>query len=110
MTKTMKLAVSTLGCPTWSLEQIVAVAREHGYGAIDFRGLGAEIDVTRLPAFNEHIAATVELLRRHELAVGCFNTSVTLLTPAPERWQMMLEECQRNARLCERLHTRFIRV
>ena len=106
----MKLALSTLGCPTWSLEQIAAVAREHGYGGIDFRGLGAEIDVTRLPAFNEVLAATVNLLKEHGLAIACFNTSVTLLTPAPERWQMMLDECQRNARLCERLHARFIRV
>jgi sugar phosphate isomerase/epimerase len=106
----MKLALSTLGCPNWSLEQIVAVAREHGYGGLDFRGLGAEIDVTRLPAFNDDLPATIDLLKRHELRVACFNTSVTLVTPAPERWQMMLDECQRNARLCERLHTRFIRV
>src|SRR5687767_4505850 len=106
----MKLALSTLGCPTWTLEQIVAVAREHGYAGVDFRGLGAEIDVTRLPAFNEILAATVALLKENQLQVACFNTSITLVTPAPERWQMMLDECQRNARLCERLHTRYIRV
>ncbi len=106
----MKLALSTLGCPTWDLERIVATAREHGYQGLDFRGLGSEIDVTKLPAFNEILSSTIALLRDHGLEVGCFNTSVTLVTPAPERWQMMLDECQRNARLCERLHTRFIRV
>ena len=80
----MKLSLSTLCCPTWSLEQVVAVAREHGIGGIDFRGLGEEIDVTKLPAFNDGLPATLELLKRHEIAVPCFNTSIALVTPAAE--------------------------
>lgn len=106
----MKLSLSTLGCPKWSLGQIVKAASENGYAGLDFRGLGEEIDVTKLPEFNDHLPATIDLLNKHNLQVACLNTSVTLVTPAPERWQMMLDECQRNARLAEKLHTRYIRV
>jgi len=35
---------------------------------------------------------------------------VTLVTPAPERWQMMLEEFQRSARLAARSGTRYLRI
>jgi sugar phosphate isomerase/epimerase len=106
----MKLSLSTLGCPQWTLGQIVEVAAANGYLGLDFRGLGAEIDITRLPEFNDRLPATLQLLREQNLQVACLNTSITLVTPATERWQMMLDECQRNARLAEKLHTRYIRV
>src|SRR5262245_13557454 len=106
----MRLSLSTLGCPDWTLPQIVQAASANGYGALDFRGLGAEIDITNLPEFNDELPRTLERLRQHNLEVACLNTSVTLVTPAPERWQMMLEECRRNARLAEKLRTSYIRV
>lgn len=106
----MRLSVSTLACPQWTLPRIVRTASENGYRGVDFRGLGEEIDVTNLPEFNNELPETLELFKQHGLEVACLNTSITLVTPAPERWQMMLEECQRNARLAERVHTPFIRV
>jgi sugar phosphate isomerase/epimerase len=106
----MHLAISTLCCPAWSLPRIAMFAREHGIGGIELRGLGEEIDVTKLPAFSEDLPATLKLLQHGELEIPCLSTSVTLVTPAPERWQQMLDECQRTARLAERTHTRFIRV
>lgn len=106
----MKLSVSTLACPDWPLEQIARTASACGIEGIDFRGIGPEIDITRLPAFNEGLPDTLALLRHNGLSVPCLNTSVILVTSAPERWQMMLEETRRNARLAERTHTQFIRV
>lgn len=106
----MKLTLSTLACPNWTLEQIVTAVSQAGIGGIDFRGLGDEIDITKLPEFNQRLPATLELLARHGLQMPCLNTSITLLTPATERWQMMLEEAQRTARLAEKTRTRFMRV
>jgi len=103
----MRLAISTLVCPTWTLEQIVASAASSGIGGIDFRGIGDEIDVTKLPAFNADIEATLGLLRSHGIVTPCLNTSVT---PAAQRWQMMLEEIRRTIQLAEKLQTKFIRV
>jgi sugar phosphate isomerase/epimerase len=106
----MKLAISTLVCPQWTLEKIVEAAAANRIGGIDFRGLGAEIDVTKLPVFNEQIETTLELLRSHRIVTPCLNTSVTLVTPAAERWQMMLEEAQRTVRLARKMQTKFMRV
>jgi sugar phosphate isomerase/epimerase len=106
----MKLAISTLVCPQWTLEQIAVAAAENGIGGVDFRGLGSEIDVTKLPLFNEQIEATLELLRSYKIVTPCLNTSVTLVTPAAQRWQSMLEEMRRTAQLAKKMSTKFIRV
>ncbi len=106
----MKLTISTLVCPKWTLQQIVEAATASGLGGIDFRGIGDDIDITRRPEFNEGIEHTLSLLRRHGIEMPCLNTSITLVTPAPDRWQMMLEEAQRTARLAEKTHTRFLRI
>ena len=42
----MKLSFTTLGCPDWTLQQIVENAAQMGYDGIDFRGLQQEIDIT----------------------------------------------------------------
>lgn len=104
----MKLAFSTLVCPGWSLDQIITSAARYNLG-IDFRGIGPEIDVSRLPEFNEKLNETIDLLRASEVTLPCFNTSITLIAPA-ERWQQMLDECQRYARLAQRTGTRFLRI
>ncbi len=39
----MKLAFSTLGCPAWSLDQVTAAARQHGYDGVELRLLDGEV-------------------------------------------------------------------
>src|ERR687892_2216537 len=107
----MKLSVSTLACPNWSLPEIVGAAAAHGIRGIDLRGLGHEIDVTRVASFDEaELDATLELLRRHGLALPCLNTSIVLVTTAPDRWQTTLDDCLRHATLAQRCGARFVRV
>src|SRR5918999_2814257 len=106
----MHLCFSTLGCPDWTLGQIVDAAAANGIEGIDFRGLGPEIDVTKLPAFNAELDATLAHLRERGLSMPCLNTSVTLVSPSPERWQAMLDECHRYATLAGRTGTRLVRV
>ena len=106
----MKLCVSTLVCPNWSLPEVIGAAAAHGIGGIDIRGLGHEIDVTREPSFEDGLSDTLELLRRHSLELPCWNTSIALVTPAADIWQTMLEDCQRHAALAQRCGSRFVRV
>jgi sugar phosphate isomerase/epimerase len=106
----MKLCFSTLACPAWDLQQIVDAAVACGMAGVDFRGIGEEIDITRVPAFNQDLPDTLALLRQHGLRVPCLNTSVTLVSPAPERWQMMLDECSRYARLGRLIGTHYVRI
>jgi sugar phosphate isomerase/epimerase len=106
----MKFCFSTLVCPTWSLPQIVGAAAAHGLEGIDFRGIGAEIDITRSALFNEELDDTLQLLRQHGLSVPCLQTSIALVTPVNERWEMMLAECHRYASLASRLGAPFLRI
>jgi len=106
----MKLSFSTLSCPTWSLHQMIDAATENGYTGIDFRGIDDEIDITKLAAFGEALPATLALLRDAGLSMPCLNTSVTLVSPAADRWQAMLDECQRYAQVAGRAGTKFLRI
>ena len=106
----MRLCYSTLACPNWDLPQIVNGAVAAGVQGIDFRGLGAEIDITKTAAFTKHLEHTLGVLRDKGLEIPCINTSVVLVTPASERWQMMLDEFQRYARLARRCGTKFVRI
>lgn len=106
----MKLAVSTLTCPAWPLERIIGVAAEYGIRGIEFRGLEAEIDVTRLLAFSVHLPKTLSALQKANLAICCLGTSVTLLSPVGDRWEEMLEECRRYAILAGESGARIIRI
>lgn len=44
-----RLAFSTLGCPDWSFERILSEAAGLGFGAIELRGIGADIEIDSLP-------------------------------------------------------------
>ena len=96
----VRLSISTLACPNWSLPQIVGAASAHGVQGLDLRGIGPEIDVTKLDLFDTEIDSTIELLRQHSVQVPCINTSIALVTTAAERWEMMLNECQRVRAAC----------
>jgi sugar phosphate isomerase/epimerase len=106
----MKISFSTLCCPSWNLRQMIDAAVANQITGIDFRGLGEEIDITKLAAFNGEIDATLDVLRGAGLSLPCFNTSVTLVSPAAERWQTMLEECHRYATLAAKTNTRYLRI
>ena len=106
----MKLAISTLVCPAWELERIVDAAAENGIEGIDFRGIGAEIDITALPQFGAGLEGTLKLLAGRGISMPCLNTSVTLVCPSSQRWDAMLDEARRYAVLAERTGTKYLRV
>ena len=43
----MKLSISTLGCPGWSLEQAAAFLHDCGVEGIEIRGIGGELEPTK---------------------------------------------------------------
>lgn len=47
----MKLSASTLGCPDWTLAQILTRFKAYGYDGVELRGLGPDLDLTQSPVF-----------------------------------------------------------
>lgn len=106
----MKLCFSTLACPAWSLDQMIDVCKSSQIGGIDFRGIQNQIDTTLSADFTTQLDQTLASLKQNNIVIPCFNSSITLVTPAVDRWQQMLEEAQRTAELSKKTGTRFMRV
>ena len=81
----MKLAFSTLGCPEWSLDQILITARESGYEGVEWRGYQAEMDLPKAPIFTaEARRETRQRFQDAGIEFACLGSSVRLADPAPE--------------------------
>jgi sugar phosphate isomerase/epimerase len=106
----MKLAVSTLACPAWTLDEIIDNVAAAGAGGIDFRGVASEIDITRLPQFTTELPETMRRLGEKNLRLPCFNLSTTLVTVDAARWASFVDEVTRYARLARVTGTRLLRV
>ncbi len=90
----MKNAFSTLAEPTWSLNQFLEAAVKYGYEGLDLRGVGEQIDVTRLPEFTDRLDETLNSFAHHSLQIAGLSTSAACSVPAEKR-QDHLDEVQR---------------
>lgn len=81
----LKLSFSTLGCPKWSVSEILATAKDFGYDGIELRGVQSELHMTRHKALRpENIGATKAELDRMGLTIACV-TSGCVISDADHR-------------------------
>ena len=104
----MKLSFTTLGCPKWDLPTIVARAKEYGFDAVDFRGLGEKLDVTLLREFSTRVDATARMFRDAGLQVSGISSSIRLCDP--DQCTANVEEAQRTIPAVKALGSQFVRV
>ena len=66
----MKLSFSTLGCPRWTLKEIVATAKDLGFGGVEIRGIGDKINALEIPEFSDaEIEQTKEKIAQAGLVI-----------------------------------------
>jgi sugar phosphate isomerase/epimerase len=106
----MKLSFSTLGCPRWSLDEVIHAASVYGFHGIEIRGLQDDLDITRRLEFTTSGAPTRERLQEHALEIVCFSSSVLLSNPDPTGSVASLDELKRYTHLCVAFGTPFIRI
>jgi sugar phosphate isomerase/epimerase len=104
----MKLSFTTLGCPEWPLDKIIASAVEYGFDAIDFRGLTGEMNIYKLPEFSEQVHQTLSQITDAGLRVSCFSSSVHLFSE--ENFEKNVQEITEFSKLCKIFGTRYIRA
>jgi sugar phosphate isomerase/epimerase len=106
----MKLGVSTLGCPDWTLDEILARLPDYGYDGVELRGLGPDLDLTQSPALAT--PAAIQQTRRAfadaGLAICGLDTSCAFADPAA--WAKNLDEGRRALDLAAALGAPTIRV
>jgi sugar phosphate isomerase/epimerase len=78
----LQLAFSTLGCPEWSLDQIVDAAVQHGYSAVEIRGIEGHVDLRQSPHFQSgQRADTGRAFRNAGLQICCLGSSASFADP-----------------------------
>jgi sugar phosphate isomerase/epimerase len=106
----MKLAFSTLGCPQWSLEEVIRAAGAYGFQGIEVRGLGDDLDVTHRTEFTSKSDLTRRQLQEHGVEIACFASSVVLSGPDAPGGETSFDELKRYAQLCVTFGAPFIRI
>ncbi len=108
----MKLGVTTLGCPAWTLEQILINCKSYGYDGIEWRGLGPDLDLTQSPAFDTP-AALARTRQAHAdagMEICGLDTSARLADADEAVWIEHRDHAYRFIDLAAALHAPFVRV
>jgi sugar phosphate isomerase/epimerase len=106
-----QLSFSTLGCPDWDMETIIANAVKFGYPAIEFRGLGKEIDLLKCKEFSgTGIAETTRRFRDAGLKIVNLGSSANLHFHEESRRASELDHGRKYIELAEKLGCPFVRV
>ncbi len=107
----LKLAFSTLGCPSWELEDVARAAREYGYAGVELRALGGGLDLLSRPEFQPgEVTRTREWLAGQRLEVCCVDTSCTFDSPDEAERRRQVEIAGRHCELAAALGAPLIRV
>src|SRR5688500_8949160 len=107
----MKLAFSTLGCPSWELKDVARAAREYGYAAVELRALGGGLDLLGRAEFQpDEVARTRDWLGRQDLEVCCVDTSCSFDSVNEDERLRQVELAVRHCELATALGSRLIRV
>lgn len=69
----MKLGFSTLGCPTWSIDQVIAAAVAYGYDGVEWRLIDG--DVIDPVADRAKVEQAVRVCRQRGIEACCLDTS-----------------------------------
>lgn len=78
----MNISFSTLACPTWTMEQIIAAAQSYGYDGVEIRMLDGELLSADMPV--EKRRQVRAAFGRSGLPIVCLGTSLTIAQPASE--------------------------
>ena len=107
----MKLAFSTLGCPDWDLQQVVAGARRWGYDGIELRALAGSLDLlTRAEFAAGQLAATRAYVADEGMEICCVDTSCTFHSPDATERSNQVGIALAHAELAAKLGAPLIRV
>jgi sugar phosphate isomerase/epimerase len=105
------LAFSTLGCPAWEWKKILEFAEQHGFSAIELRGIGGKLDLPALPLFApDQIAQTRKEIEASRLKIACVSSSAQLYVEDPAKRAKELDDARHFIDLASTLGAPYVRV
>ncbi len=105
------LAFSTLGCPAWEWKKILDFATQHGFSAIELRGLEGKLDLPANPIFAaDRIEQTRQEIRASKLKIACVSSSAQMYVEDPAKRALQLSDARRFIDLATALEAPYVRV
>lgn len=109
--KVPRLAFSTLGCPDWSLNQIVDFATKHGFKGIEVRGILRQMDLPQCKEFSKkNMASSLRMMQDNGLQFVNLGSSATLHFAEANERKKNLDDGKRYIDLAQKLKCPYIRV
>lgn len=103
----MKISFSTLGCPNWTWNEIIAAAVDLGYDGIELRGVGADLFIPEAKIFSpENLPKTRASLEKNALEIPVISTECLLMKDDP----VQREKLHSYIDLASALGAKYIRV
>jgi len=110
-TSPLPISFSTLGCPAWNIDKILDFAEQHGFAAVELRGLEGNLDVPSHPAFAaQNIGQTKRAIASHGLRIACVSSSTSLHEFDPAKRSHELADARRFIDLAAALDAPYVRV
>lgn len=103
----MKLCFSTIGCPSWSLKDIMTTAKDLGYAAVEIRSINGEVDAPSMKDFKEDIEKTKEYLAKVGVKIAMLTSNCAL---ANHNDETAVERAKAYIDLAKKLGVPYIRV
>jgi sugar phosphate isomerase/epimerase len=105
------IAFSTLGCPAWEWNKILDFAHQHGFSAIELRGLQGNLDLPAHPIFAaSRIEQTKKEIQASKLRIACVSSSANLYFEDTEKRAKELADARRFIDLAATLGAPYVRV
>jgi len=105
------IAFSTLGCPAWDWPRILGFAHQHGFSAIELRGLQGNMDLPSHAIFAANrIEQTKKEIRDHKLRIACVSSSANLYMEDADKRAKELADARRFIDLASTLGAPYVRV
>jgi sugar phosphate isomerase/epimerase len=105
------IAFSTLGCPAWDWSRILEFAHQHGFSAIELRGLQGNLDLPSHAIFaTDRVEQTKKEIRGHKLSIACVSSSANLYMEEPDKRAKELADARRFIDLASTLGAPYVRV
>lgn len=106
----MKIGFSSLVCPSWDLQTIVAKAAEFGFDGVELRGLQGELHLPQVPDLAGNIGATRQLFAAAEVELVCLGTSCSFDSPRRSDLARRRAELDEFIELAAKLGCPFVRI
>ena len=75
----LKIGFSNVGCPDWTLSEILSTAKDLHYDGVELRGLGKDLYLPDAPAFSpNNLKETAARIKDSGIEIACLSSDCTL--------------------------------